>query len=67
MTNNGLLFADGVPVVTNTIGGFTGSALDVWIGGSPDYGNGRILQGGIARWLISPTHFLEVRCFHFTT
>ncbi|MGC3960060.1 MAG: GxGYxYP family putative glycoside hydrolase [Verrucomicrobiota bacterium] len=49
VTNNGLLFVDGVPVVTNSIGAFSGSSLDVWIGGSPDYGNSRILQGGIAQ------------------
>jgi len=47
--NNGLLFVDGVPVVTNTVGAFAGSSLDVWIGGSPDYGNSRIMQGGIAQ------------------
>lgn len=49
VTNNAVLFVDGVPAVTNTIGAFPGNFSDVWIGGSPDYGNGRILQGGIAQ------------------
>jgi len=48
IANNGRLFVDGLPVVTNTVGAFTGGSYDVWIGGSPDYGTARILSGGIA-------------------
>jgi predicted alpha-1,2-mannosidase len=48
-TNNGLLYVDGVPVATNTVGAFSGNALDVWIAGSPDYGTARLLAGSVAQ------------------
>ncbi|HEV2330036.1 MAG TPA: LamG-like jellyroll fold domain-containing protein [Verrucomicrobiae bacterium] len=42
--NNGSLYLDGVLVASNTITAApTGANLDVWIGGSPDYGTGRLL------------------------
>ena len=45
-TNNGVLYLNGEPVATNTIEAApTGDTLDVWIGGSPDYGTGRLLTG----------------------
>ncbi|HTV61891.1 MAG TPA: GH92 family glycosyl hydrolase [Verrucomicrobiae bacterium] len=46
--NNGLLYVDGVLVADNTVGELTGDGYDVWIGGSPDYGTGRLLPGSIA-------------------
>ncbi|MGH8021960.1 MAG: LamG-like jellyroll fold domain-containing protein [Limisphaerales bacterium] len=42
--NNGLLYLDGVQIASNSITATPpGSNLDVWIGGSPDYGTGRLL------------------------
>ncbi len=42
--NNGLLYVDGALVASNSITAApTGDNLDVWIGGSPDYGTQRIL------------------------
>lgn len=49
VTNNGVLFVDGVAAATNTVGAFGGSAVDVWIGGSPDYGAARLLSGSVAQ------------------
>lgn len=44
---NGLLYVDGTLVASNTVvTAPTGDNLDVWIGGSPDYGSARLLQGG---------------------
>lgn len=47
--NNGRLYVDGVLMANNTVGTFTGNSLDVWIGGSPDYGTTRLLPGSIAQ------------------
>ncbi|HEY1786512.1 MAG TPA: LamG-like jellyroll fold domain-containing protein [Verrucomicrobiae bacterium] len=42
--NNGSLYVDGVLEANNTITAApVGDNLDVWIGGSPDYGTGRLL------------------------
>ena len=42
--NNGLLYLDGALVASNSITAApAGDNLDVWIGGSPDYGTGRLL------------------------
>ena len=42
---NGLLYLDGALVASNSITAApTGDNLDVWIGGSPDYGTNRIMQ-----------------------
>lgn len=49
ITNNGQLYVDAVPMATNTVGVFAGNGLDVWIGGSPDYGTSRLLPGSIAQ------------------
>ncbi|MGC9943937.1 MAG: LamG-like jellyroll fold domain-containing protein [Verrucomicrobiota bacterium] len=48
-TNNGSLYVDGVLKATNTVNTPVGDALDVWIGGSPDYGSGRLLSGSVAQ------------------
>ena len=43
--NNGALYLDGAPVANNSITAApAGDNLDVWIGGSPDYGTNRIMQ-----------------------
>ncbi|MGH7978461.1 MAG: LamG-like jellyroll fold domain-containing protein, partial [Limisphaerales bacterium] len=42
--NNGSLYVDGVLVANNSVAVTpTGDNLDVWIGGSPDYGTARLL------------------------
>jgi uncharacterized protein YjdB len=44
--NNGALYVDGVLVANNTVVTTPpGDNLDVWIGGSPDYGTGRLQPG----------------------
>ncbi|HKW28536.1 MAG TPA: LamG-like jellyroll fold domain-containing protein [Verrucomicrobiae bacterium] len=44
--NNGSLYVDGVLVARNSVSVTpTGDNLDVWIGGSPDYGTARLLPG----------------------
>jgi len=48
-TNNGLLYVDGLPKGTNTVGVLPGNENDVWIGGAPDYGTARLLPGSIAQ------------------
>jgi hypothetical protein len=48
VANNGALYVDGMQIATNTVGVLAGDALDVWIGGSPDYGPQRLLSGSIA-------------------
>jgi hypothetical protein len=47
--SNGSLYVDGTLKATNTVPVPTGDGLDVWIGGSPDYGTGRLLAGNIAQ------------------
>ena len=43
--NNGSLYLDGALVASNSITAApAGDNLDVWIGGSPDYGSSRIMQ-----------------------
>ena len=51
-TNNGSLYVDGVLKAHNTAGTLAQSGYDVWIGGSPDYGTGRLLPGRIAHAAI---------------
>ena len=48
VSGNGSLYVDGVLVANNTVPALTGNTLDVWIGGSPDYGTARLLSGSIA-------------------
>ena len=47
--NNGSFYLDGVLAGNDTIASVAGNGLDVWIGGAPDYGTGRLLPGGIAQ------------------
>jgi len=52
-SNSGALYVDGVDVANNTYtGASAGNALDLWIGGAPDYGTGRLLPGNIAHAAI---------------
>jgi hypothetical protein len=47
--NNGLLYVDGVLVADDSVTTTpAGDNLDVWIGGSPDYGTGRLMNAKIA-------------------
>jgi predicted alpha-1,2-mannosidase len=48
VTNNGSFYVDGVLVAHDTVPLPPGDGYDVWIGGSPDYGTGRLLPGSIA-------------------
>jgi predicted alpha-1,2-mannosidase len=57
VTGNGLLYVDGVLKATNTVGMPTTNGLDVWIGGSPDYGTTRLLTGGIAQLAVFTNAF----------
>jgi hypothetical protein len=51
--NNGLLYVDGVLVASDSVTAApAGDNLDVWIGGSPDYGTGRLLNARIAHAAI---------------
>ncbi len=51
--NNGLLYVDGVPVAGDSVTTTpAGDNLDVWIGGSPDYGTGRLVNAKIAHAAI---------------
>lgn len=46
--NNGALYVDGVLKANNTVTTLAGNNSDVWIGGAPDYGTGRLLPASIA-------------------
>jgi hypothetical protein len=51
--NNGLLYVDGALVGGNNVTAApAGDGLDVWIGGSPDYGTARLLNAKIAHAAI---------------
>jgi hypothetical protein len=51
--NNGSLYVDGVLVASqNVTAAPAGNNLDVWIGGSPDYGTGRLLTANMAHVAI---------------
>jgi hypothetical protein len=52
VTNNGSLYVDGVLAAQSTIPAVMGNQLDVYIGGAPDYGDDRLLPGGIAHAAI---------------
>ncbi|HEY5042708.1 MAG TPA: hypothetical protein VIK53_11975 [Verrucomicrobiae bacterium] len=43
-----MLYVDGVLVASNTAGTLAEDSLDVWIGGSPDYGTARLFPGNPA-------------------
>jgi len=48
-SNNGQLYVDGALVAENSVTTQpAGDYLDVWIGGSPDYGTSRLVKGKIA-------------------
>jgi len=50
---NGLLYVDGVSVASKSVGtNLAGNTLDVWVGGAPDYGTGRLLNAAIAHVAI---------------
>jgi hypothetical protein len=51
-SKNGALYVDGALQTNNTVTVPAGNALDVWIGGSPDYGTQRLLAGNIAHAAI---------------
>jgi hypothetical protein len=46
--NNGALYLDGVLKANNTVTTLAENNSDVWIGGAPDYGTGRLLPASIA-------------------
>jgi hypothetical protein len=48
VTGNGSLYVDGVLEASNTVTVPAGDGLDVWMGGSPDYGTQRLLSGRMA-------------------
>jgi len=52
VSNNGSLYVDAVLKASNTVGVPAGDNLDVWIGGSPDYGSQRLLSGCMAHAAI---------------
>ncbi|HEY1786840.1 MAG TPA: LamG-like jellyroll fold domain-containing protein, partial [Verrucomicrobiae bacterium] len=53
--NNGSLYVDGTLVANNSVTTTPpGDSLDAWIGGSPDYGTARLLNGKIANAAIYP-------------
>ncbi|MGH7979057.1 MAG: LamG-like jellyroll fold domain-containing protein, partial [Limisphaerales bacterium] len=53
--NNSALYVDGALVANNTITTTPpGDNLDVWIGGSPDYGTSRLINARIANAAICP-------------
>jgi hypothetical protein len=52
VTDNGSLYVDGVLAANNTVSVPAGDSLDVWIGGSPDYGTQRLLSGSVAHAAI---------------
>jgi hypothetical protein len=49
VANNGSFYLDGALTANDTISSVAGNGLDVWIGGAPDYGTGRLLPGSIAQ------------------
>jgi hypothetical protein len=49
-TGNGSLYVNGALAANNTVAASpAGDNLDVWIGGAPDYGTGRLLNAKIAQ------------------
>ena len=53
--NNGLLYVDGALMASQTVTAApAGDNLDVWIGGSPDYGTARLINSRIAHAAIYP-------------
>jgi hypothetical protein len=52
-STNGFLYVDGVQVASQSVNATpAGNDLDVWIGGSPDYGTNRLLHAKIAHAAI---------------
>ncbi len=52
VTGNGSLYVDAILKANNTVNVPAGNNLDVWIGGSPDYGTQRLLPGSVAHAAI---------------
>jgi hypothetical protein len=52
VSDNGSLYVDGLLQANNSVGVPSGDSLDVWIGGSPDYGTQRLLSGSVAHAAI---------------
>jgi len=48
VSGNGSFYVDGLPVASDTVTAVAANTMDVWIGGSPDYGTTRLMQGSIA-------------------
>jgi hypothetical protein len=54
-SSNGQLYVDGVPMAVDSVTTApAGDSLDVWIGGSPDYGTSRLINAKIANAAIYP-------------
>jgi hypothetical protein len=57
-SGNGALYLDGTLVANNTIDTApSGDSLDLWIGGSPDYGTARLINAEIADAAVFPEAF----------
>jgi Concanavalin A-like lectin/glucanases superfamily len=54
VANNASFYLDGLLKANSTFTTPPGNGLDVWIGGSPDYGTGRLLAGSIAHAAVFP-------------
>jgi beta-galactosidase len=69
LTNNGSLYVDGVLAANDTISTPPGNNLDVWIGGAPDYGTGRLLPGNLAQVAVFANSFTaaQVRALYNTS
>ncbi len=48
VAGNGSLYVDGVLAANDTVLAHAGGSYDIWIGGSPDYGTGRLLPAQLS-------------------
>ena len=62
--NNGSLYVDGVLKANNTVPSPTGNGSDIWIGGAPDYGTGRLLPASIAQVAVFTNGLGPYKCWH---
>lgn len=66
--NNGLLYVDGTFVASqNVTSAPPGDDLDVWIGGSPDYGTERLLNAEIANAAVFPQALSAAQIYDLET